>query len=32
MITEARKEEAPKKSIGYDVTGIGEEIAKRFKK
>ena len=32
MITEAKKEEAPKKSIGYDVTGIGEEIAKRFKK
>jgi len=33
MITESKQVEEPKKSnIGYDVTGMAEEIAKRFKK
>jgi len=32
MVNEAVKTEAPKKSIGYDVTGIADQIAKKFKK
>ena len=32
MVAESKVEEAPKKTIGYDVTDVAAQIAKKFKK